>query len=325
METEGEAGKAEMFDEMLSTAIAGIKLRTPTMLASGILGTVGSSMKRAAENGAGAVVTKSIGKLPRAGHKNPSVIKIEQGYLNSIGLANPGIDEFRGEIETAKLGNVPVIGSAYGFSITEFIEVAKAMESYGVDALELNLSCPNVGKAGAFYGQSEELAYEVVNEIKKSVKIPVIPKLTVHASDIVSIAKACEKARCDAITAINTVKAMKIDTKAKTPVLGNKIGGLSGPCIKPIALAAVYEIAQEVKVPVIGCGGITTGEDAVEFLMAGASAVQIGVAVADRGLGVFRKVSEEMAAFLKANGYAGVREIIGIAKSSGSRQRGAEW
>jgi len=324
METEGEAGKAERFDEMLSTAIAGIKLRSPVILASGVLGTVGSSMRRAAESGAGAVVTKSVGKLPRAGHKNPSVIKIEQGYLNSIGLANPGIDEFKAEIETAKQGNAPVVGSIYGFSITEFVEVAKAMESYGVDALELNLSCPNVGKAGAFYGQNEELAFEVVSEIKKNVKVPVIPKLTIHAGDIVSVAKACERAKCDAITAINTVKAMKIDTKVKLPVLGNKIGGLSGPCIKPIALAAVYEIAQEVKVPIIGCGGISTGEDAVEFLIAGASAVEIGVAIADRGLGVFRKVSEEIAAFLKANSCKNVKEIIGIAKSGG-RQRGAEW
>jgi len=324
METEGDAGKAESFDEMLSTAIAGIKLRNPTILASGILGTVGSSMRRAAENGAGAVVTKSVGKLPRLGHKNPSVIKIEQGYLNAIGLANPGIGEFKSEIETAKQGNVPVIGSIYGFSITEFVEVAKSMADYGVDALELNLSCPNVGKAGAFYGQSEELAFEVVSEIKKNVGVPVIPKLTIHTGSIISVAKACEKAGCDAITAINTVKAVAIDTKVKMPVLGNKIGGLSGPCIKPIALAAVYEIAQEVKVPVIGCGGITTGEDAVEFLMAGASAVEIGVAIADRGLGVFRKVGEEIAAFLKANGCKNVKEIIGIAKSGG-RPRGVEW
>lgn len=301
-------------DVRLKITLAGIKLRNPLILASGILGTSGSSLRRVAENGAGAVVTKSIGKIPREGHKNPSVIKVEQGYLNAIGLANPGIENFKEEIDVAKQGRVPVIGSIYGFSIHEFVDVASTMQSYGVDAIELNLSCPNVAKAGAFYGQNEELAYEVVREIRKNVSLPIIAKLTIHAGDIVNVAKACEEAKCDAITAINTVRAMKIDTKIKLPVLGNKIGGLSGACIKPIALAAVYEIVKEVKIPVIGCGGISDGEDAVEFFLAGAKAVQIGSAVAERGVGVFRKICSEILSYIEENGYSNISEIIGLAQ-----------
>ncbi len=298
----------------LSTSLCGISLENPTILASGVLGVIGSTLKKVGNNGAGAVVTKSIGTMAREGHKNPSVIELENGLLNSIGLANPSYKEFGEEIKIAKKGSVPVIGSVYGFNIREFVEVSKAMEGFGVDALELNLSCPNVSKAGAYYGQSKELAYEAVNAVKESVKIPIIAKLTVNVSDIVSIAKACEEAKCDAITAINTVRAMKIDINAKMPIMSNKFGGLSGPCIKPIAVGAVYEIAKETNVPVIGCGGITTGEDAIEFMMAGATAVQIGTAVLHRGISVFRKITREIEEFMDQNGYSSVEELVGAAQ-----------
>ncbi len=267
-----------------------------------------------ARAGAGAVVTKSIGKQARTGYKNPTVIKIDQGYLNAIGLANPGIDEFGDEVKVAKTGDVPVIGSIFGFSVREFVSVAEKMAGYGVDALELNLSCPNVGKAGAFFSTTEELTYEVVKAVKDSVEIPVIAKLTANTGDIVNIAKACERADCDAVTAINTLKAMKIDIKVKMPVLGNKIGGLSGPCIKPIAVAAVYEISKETNLPIIGCGGILTGQDAIEYLMAGASAVQIGVGVSDRGINIFGKVNREIEEFIKENGYKALKQLIGVAQ-----------
>jgi dihydroorotate dehydrogenase (NAD+) catalytic subunit len=299
---------------MLETEVCGLRLENPTILASGILGNVGSSLKRVAKAGAGAVVTKSIGKQVREGYKNPTVIKIEQGYLNAVGLANQGIKEFGGEVETAKGGGVPVIGSIFGFSVREFVSVAETMESYGVDALELNLSCPNVGKAGAFFCTTEELTYEVVNAVKESVNIPVIAKLTANTGDIVAIAKACERANCDAVTGINTLKAMKIDLTAKMPVLGNKIGGLSGPCIKPVGVASVYEIVKETTLPVIGCGGVTTGEDAIEYLMAGASAVQIGVGVSERGINIFSKVSREIEEFMKEKGYKKLKDLIGIAQ-----------
>lgn len=298
---------------MLSTKVCSMKLRNPTMLASGILGSTGASLKRVAEKGAGAVVTKSIGIEPKEGHKNPSVVELENGLLNSIGLANPGYKAFEEEIPVAKKGNVPVIASVFGSSAGEFAEVAKAMESYGCDAIELNLSCPNVEKAGAFFGKDAELSYGVVKAVKKAVGIPVIAKLTANVGDVVEIAKACEEAGCDGITAINTLRAMKIDINAAKPVLSTKIGGLSGAAIKPVAVRCVYEIASECSVDVIGCGGVMTGEDAVEFLMAGAKAVQIGTGVHFRGISIFDKVAKEIEEFMLKNKYGSVEELIGAA------------
>ncbi len=299
---------------MLEVELCGIKLRNPTMLASGILGTSGAALKRVAvSGGAGAIVTKSIGLTPREGHKNPTVVEINGGLISAIGLANPGYEEFGEEIQVAKEGGVPVIGSVYGFNFGEYAAVAEKLQSYGVDAIELNISYPNVGKAGAFFGYSEELSHEVVKEVKKRVSVPVFAKLTAGAGDIVAIAKACEDAGADAITAIGALRAMKIDIITGKPVLGNEVGGLSGPCIKPIALRCVYEIAREVDIPVIGCGGITTGKDAVEFFLAGARAVQIGTAVLYRGITVFKKVSQEIKEYLEENGYSSVDEIVGLA------------
>lgn len=298
---------------MLSTQVCSMKLRNPTMLASGILGSTGASLKRVAEKGAGAVVTKSIGIEPREGNRNPSIVELENGLLNSIGLANPGYKAFEEEIAVAKKGNVPVIASVFGGSAGEFVEAAKAMERYGCDAVELNLSCPNIEKAGAFFGRNAELSYEVVKATKSAVKIPVIAKLTANVGDIVEIAKACESAGCDAITAINTLRAMKIDIKLAKPILSAKIGGLSGAAIKPVAVRCVYEIASECSVEVIGCGGIMTGEDAVEFLMAGAKAVQIGTGVYFRGISVFSKVAKEIEEFMLKNGYGSVEGLVGAA------------
>jgi len=297
---------------MLSTEVCGLKLKNPTILASGILGTVGSSLRRMAELGAGAVVTKSIGTIARVGHKNPSVIELEHGLLNAVGLANPGYRDFRIELEVAKQGKAPVIASVYGFNVGEFVEVAKAMEGYGADAIELNLSCPNVEKAGAYFGQDAKLAFEVTEAVKRAVKVPVLPKLSANTS-IVPIAKACVEAGCDGIVAINTVRAMKIDVNTAMPVLSNKVGGLSGPAIKPIALAAVYDIAKNVETTIIGCGGVTTGQDAAEFLMAGASAVEMGSAVHYRGEEVFKLVQGELSALMKEQGQKGLKDLVGAA------------
>ncbi len=292
--------------------LCGMKLNNPTILASGILDLTGASMRRVVERGgAGAVVTKSISVAPREGHKSPSVIPLGEGLLNAIGLANPGYKAFHAEVATAKQSGVPVIGSVFGQSPEEFAEVASALAVYGADAIELNLSCPNV--KGAQYSQDAELSRQVVEAVRREVKKPVIAKLTSEVPDILKIASACADAGCDAVTAINTVRAMKIDPQAKMPVLANKTGGLSGPAIKPIAVRCVYEIARELDIPVVGCGGITTGEDAVEFLMAGACAVQIGSAVYSRGISVFQKVVEEMEAFMNREGYGAVEELIGAA------------
>jgi dihydroorotate dehydrogenase (NAD+) catalytic subunit len=298
---------------MLSIELCGLSLRNPTILASGILGSTGATLNRVARNGAGAVVTKSIGAKPRDGYPNPTVLELRQGLLNAIGLANPGYNNFEEEIKVAKRGGVPIIVSIFGFDIGEFVEVAKAVQNFGADAVELNLSCPHVKETGAYFGTDPEITYELVKAIKREIKIPVIPKLTANVNDIVEIAKACEDAGCDGITAINTLRAMQIDIRAKKPVLGNKVGGLSGPMIKPIAVRCVYEIANEVEVPIVGCGGIINGQDAVEFILAGASAVEIGTGIYFRGISIFEMVCNEISSYMKEEGYETISEMVGAA------------
>jgi len=300
----------------LVTEIAGLKLANPTMLAAGILGLTGSSLRSVVEAGAGAVVTKSVGLKPREGYPNPTVVQVECGLLNAVGLPNPGIHHFIEEIREAKETGVPIIVSVYGYSSEEFAEVAKVATEAGADALELNVSCPHVEETGAEIGSDPEFVAEVVREVKKKVDKPVFVKLTPNVANIAEVAKAAVEAGADAITAINTVRAMAIEIETTRPLLANRIGGLSGPAIKPIAVRCVYEVYREVDVPVIGCGGITTWRDAVEFMLAGASAVQIGTAIAFKGLGVFKSVTKGIDAYVKKKGFSSVKEIVGLANKN---------
>ncbi|MFQ5999355.1 MAG: dihydroorotate dehydrogenase [Candidatus Bathyarchaeia archaeon] len=299
----------------LITEIAGLKLANPTMLAAGILGLTGSSLRSVVEAGAGAVVTKSVGLKPREGYPNPTVVQVDCGLLNAVGLPNPGVHNFSEEIREAKETGVPVIVSIFGFSSEEFAEVAKAAVNAGADALELNVSCPHVEKTGAEIGQDSRLVAEVVEKVKNTVGKPVFVKLTPNVANIAEMAKAAVKVGADAITAINTVRAMTIEIETTRPLLANKVGGLSGPAIKPIAVRCVYEVYREVDVPIIGCSGITTWQDAVEFMLAGASAVQIGTAIAFRGLGVFKSVTRGIDAYVKKKGFGSVKEIVGLAQN----------
>lgn len=297
----------------LAIEIAGLKLANPTMLASGILGLSGLTLKRVADAGAGAVVTKSVGLEPREGYPNPTVVQAECGLLNAVGLPNPGVQYFSEEIREAKELGVPIIVSVYGFSSEEFAEAARVAVEAGADAIELNVSCPHVEKTGAEIGQSSQLVAEIVKKVKGRVDTPVFVKLTPNVADIAKVAKAAAEAGADAITAINTVRAMIIDVETTRPILANKIGGLSGTAIKPIAVRCVYEVYREVDIPVIGCGGISTWRDAVEFMLAGASAVQIGTAIAFNGLDVFKSVTKGVDAYLKKRGFRSVKEIVGLA------------
>lgn len=296
----------------LVTEIAGLKLANPTMLAAGILGMSGPSLKRAAEAGAGAVITKSMGLKPRVGYSNPTLVQVDCGLLNAMGLPNPSVHHFVEEISEAKKGGVPVIISVYGFSSEDFGEAAKIAAEAGADALELNVSCPHVEKTGSEIGQSPQLVGKVVEKVKNTVNKPVFVKLTPNVADITEIAEAAVKAGADAITAINTVRAMAIDVETRRPVLANKVGGLSGPAIKPIAIRCVYEVYRKVKIPVIGCGGVTTWQDAVEFMLAGASAVQIGTAIGFEGLGVFKSIAEGIDSYLENMNFGSVKEIVGL-------------
>lgn len=296
--------------------VAGLRLRNPTMLAAGILGMTSASLREVMDSGVGAVVTKSVGLVSREGYPNPTVVQVSCGLLNAMGLPNPGIDVFREEIREVKQGGVgvPLIVSVFGFSASEFVRVARVAVRAGADALELNVSCPHIEEAGAEIGRNPRLVAEVVREVKNSVRVPVFVKLTPNVGDIVEVARAAVKAGADGLTAVNTLRAMAIDVETMRPVLANRVGGLSGPAVKPVAVRCVYEIYREFSdVPIVGCGGITSWQDAVEFMLAGASAVQVGTAVALKGLGVFRSINRGIRLYLKRKGFRSVKEIVGLA------------
>lgn len=297
----------------LSVEIAGLKLRNPVVLASGILGETGSSLLRVADSGAGAVVTKSIGMEPREGHPNPTVLELEAGIVNAVGLANPGIVAFIDELRVATAGEVPVIGSVFGKNEGDMSNVAQLMEDAGAAAIELNLSCPHAREVGAELGKDPEVVGSIVASVKNSVRIPVFAKITPNVTDIVDSALAVSNSRGDGIVAINTVKAMVIDPVTAKPILSNRVGGLSGPAIRPIGVRCVYELYENVDVPIIGVGGILTGMDALEYIMAGAAAVQIGSAAYYRGIEVFGKVASEIEQFLDEHGHKSIGDVVGIA------------
>jgi dihydroorotate dehydrogenase (NAD+) catalytic subunit len=308
-------GEKAVSHNPLSTSIAGLKLRNPTVLASGILGYTAASLQRVVEGGAGAVVTKSVGAAPRMGYANPTVVQANCGIVNAMGLPNPGIDEYTEEIAHAKtVVKTPLIVSVFGYSADEYAQVAKKAVAAGADAVELNVSCPHVKQTGSEIGQNPKILAEVVAQVKKAVQAPVIVKLSPNVTDIVETAKVASKAGADALTAVNTVKALVIDVDTALPVLSNTRGGLSGPAIKPIALRCVYDIYEAAsETPIIGCGGVTTWQDAVEFFLAGATAVQVGTAVALENPRVFQAINRGVLDYLKRKGYGRVKEIVGVA------------
>ena len=296
----------------LSSEIAGLKLRSPLLLSSGILGLDWRLMKRALDSGAAAVVTKSLTLAPRRGFPNPTLVEIGCGLLNAMGIPNPGVREFIPEIERLKGIGATVIVSVAGESPGDYAEAAKLAEGAGADAIEANVSCPHVGGV-AEIGQDPEALGEVVAELRDALRVPLIVKLSPNVADIAKMARVAEEAGADAISAINTVKGMAIDIYARRPILSAGVGGLSGPAIKPIALRCVYEVRRAVELPIIGCGGIVDWADAVEFLMAGANALGIGSAIYYRDLSVFREILGGMERFIEENGYGGVRDLIGLA------------
>jgi len=301
---------------ILEIEICGIKMKNPTMLAAGILGSTAASLNWAARSGAGAVVTKSFGLNPNKGYANPTTVEVTSGVINAIGLSNPGVDNFKAELEKLNK-SVPAIASLYGANAEEFSGIATRVEGL-VDALELNVSCPHaMGGCGSAIGQDPDLTAEIVRSVKKSVKIPVIVKLTPNVTDIVEIARHAEKAGADALTMINSLgPGMKIDIETGNPILKNRIGGLSGPAVKPIAIRCVYDVYESVEVPIIGVGGIRDYKDVLEFLYAGANCVQIGTSIMYEGMEIFRKISNGLERFMNEMGYEKVEEMVGIAHKS---------
>ncbi len=295
----------------LRIQIAGLELRNPFLLASGVLGETGESMLRVWKAGAGGVVTKSVGLSPRDGYPNPVIVVLPHGLLNAMGLPGPGIDEFGEEVRTAVEGGAVVIGSVFGASPEEFAHLASRMEEYGVSAVELNLSCPHARGYGMEVGRDPEMVCEIVEEVKSAVGVPIWAKLTPNVTDIRPIVEAASAA--DAIVLMNTLRAMAIDIRARRPVLSNVFGGYSGPAVKPVGVRLVYEAYEVTDKPIIGVGGVTTGEDVAEYLMAGASAVQVGSAIHYRGIDVFRLLAIELSHIMEEEGFTGIRDMVGLA------------
>lgn len=293
--------------------MCGLRLRNPTMLASGVLDETAATMVEVARAGAGAVVTKSVGRSPREGHANPCVVELEVGLLNAMGLPNPGIEYFSDEVKAVKNEGVTVVGSVIGGSEDELADVAALMAAAGADAVELNLSCPHAKGLGTEIGSTPEDVERVCRKVRDLVKVPLFAKLTPNTSSISDLAKAAERGGADAVVAINTLKGMAISPEAKLPILANRFGGLSGPAIRPVGVRCVYEIYDAVEIPVIGVGGISTGRDALEYIMAGARAIQVGTAVWTRGPVVFKSICEEISRFMDEYGYSKVGDMVGVA------------
>ncbi len=283
----------------MAVKFLGKTLKNPLVLASGVLGNNSDILERVHENGCGLVTMKSIGPEPRDGHKNPTVLDLGSGMINAVGLPTPGYLNMENEWACLEKRKFPVIASIYGGNVEEFQKVAKFVSSKKPDFIEINISCPNSEKHGMIFGVNHESSRAVVSAVKKVINVPLIAKLTPQAIDIANIAKACEDAGADAICAINTLgPGMVIDIESKMPVLAFKKGGLSGPMIKPVAVRCVYDIFKAVKIPIIGLGGVATGSDAIEMIMAGASLVGIGSGVKYRGIEIFDKVAQEMKIWL---------------------------
>ncbi len=297
----------------MQTTFLGKTLHTPLVLASGVLGNNKAILERVWENGCGLPTMKSIGPAPREGHKNPTVIDLGNGMINAVGLPSPGYLNMEEEWQELSDRAFPVNASIYGGSVDEFVRVAEFVSAQGPDFIELNISCPNSDEHGMLFGVNAQSSHDVVAAVKKVIDVPLIAKLTPAAPDIAGIAKACEDAGADAICAINTAgPGMIIDIESRCPVLAFKTGGLSGPMIKPIAVRCVYDIFRSVSIPIIGLGGISTGKDAIEIIMAGATLVGIGTAVRYRGINVFDKVNKEINDWLTAHDTT-MEEIRGAA------------
>lgn len=310
----------------VSVNICGVKLENPTMLASGVLGGTAGSLRRVAKNGAGALITKSIGIEPRDGYKGPTVIEpMENVLLNAMGLPNPGYKEFINELNDARDIGIPIIPSIFGSNKIEFSEVAKAMEQAGSKMLEVNISCPhsNGRCRKLLIGQEKKETKKVISHIKKTVKIPIIVKLSPNVTDIAEFAEAAIEKGANAISAINTIQALEIHPEFERPILGNSVGGQSGPSIKPIALRKVADIVLKIKelkkngqieeeIPVIGVGGITNGLDIVRFLLVGATCVQIGTA-ARNDLAVFDNSVRQLKEYMIKKNYKSLDDFRGKA------------
>jgi dihydroorotate dehydrogenase (NAD+) catalytic subunit len=304
----------------VSVNFCGVEFPNPTVVASGYLGVTGASLANCTKNGAGGVTSKTLFMKERPGHPNPSILTFQGGLINAVGLCGEGIRAARHEFEKyRKLApNNPIIGSIGGKNIDELKEVAEIMDKYPVDMIELNFSCPNVdAEMGRPIACDPVMTAKATKEIRKVVKKPITVKLSPNVPDIGLVAKHAEMEGANAITAVNTMgPGMLIDIETRRPILSNKVGGVSGMALKPIALRCVYDVYAAVQIPIIGTGGIVNGTDAIEMLMAGASLLGIGSAIVYHDMKCFTMIIDKINEFMEKEGIEDISELVGLAHNS---------
>lgn len=292
--------------------IAGVTWKNPVTVASGTFGSGAEYSELVDLNRLGAVTTKGVANVPWPGNPTPRIAETYGGMINAVGLQNPGIDLFaKRDIPFLKKYDTRMIVNVCGKSEADYVEVVERLAQEPVDMLEINVSCPNVKEGGIAFGQNPDALYGITKAVKAVAKQPIIMKLSPNVTDITEMAKAAEAAGADALSLINTITGMKIDIHRRTFAVANKTGGLSGPAIKPIAVRMVYQVAHAVRIPIIGMGGIMTGEDAIEFIMAGATAVSVGTATFHDPMASV-KVVEGIEAYMKQYGVEDINELRGI-------------
>ena len=298
----------------MKVTIAGVELKNPVMTASGTFGSGAEYSELVDLNQLGAVVTKGVANVPWPGNPTPRIAEVYGGMLNAIGLQNPGIRVFcQRDIPFLKQYDTKIIVNVCGHAPEEYLEVVERLAEEEVDLLEINISCPNVNAGFLAFGQDPGHVEKLTAEIKKKAKQPVIMKLTPNVTDIAEIARAAEAGGADAVSLINTLTGMKIDVKKRCFALANKTGGMSGPAVKPVAVRMVYQTAQAVTIPVIGMGGIATAEDALEFILAGATAVSVGTANFYNP-GAALEIIEGIRQYMEENHVEDIRELVGAVR-----------
>lgn len=301
--------------------LAGVELKNPVMTASGTFGSGEEYSEFVDLSRLGAVVTKGVANIPWPGNPTPRIAEIKSGMMNAIGLQNPGIDVFcKRDIPFLKQFDTKIIVNVCGKTTEDYCEVVERLSNEDVDMLEINISCPNVKEGGIAFGQNPKAVEEITAQVKRYAKQPVIMKLSPNVTDITETAKAAEAGGADVLSLINTLTGMKIDIHRRTFAIANKTGGVSGPAIKPVAVRMVYQTANAVKLPIIGMGGIATAEDAIEFLLAGASAVSVGTANFFNPLATV-EVAEGIESYMKQYGFEHVSELTGLVQQSKLRQQ----
>lgn len=294
--------------------LAGVELKNPVMTASGTFGSGAEYGEFVDLNRLGAVVTKGVANVPWPGNPTPRIAETYGGMINAIGLQNPGIDVFsERDIPFLKQYDTRIIVNVCGKTTEDYIDVVERLSGEPVDMLEINISCPNVKEGGIAFGQDPRAVEAITREVKRHAKQPVIMKLSPNVTDIAVMAKAAEAGGADALSLINTLTGMKIDIHKQTFALANKTGGLSGPAIKPVALRMVYQVAQAVSLPIIGMGGIMTAEDAIEFILAGATAISVGTANFHDPYATVR-IAEGIEAYMKQHGVEDICQLIGAVR-----------